>query len=166
MMSAGEIADRIRTGQVSSREVTEELLARIADDQEVNAVVEVRREYSLAAADRADAMVAARGSLGPLGSLHGVPMTVKDCFDVAGLHTTWGNPAFAEHVADRDAAVVERLQRAGAIVVGKSNVHAMLADFGQTANEIYGRTNNPADLTRTPGGSSGGGAAALAADLT
>ena len=166
MMSAREIADRIRTGQVSSREVTEELLARIADDQEVNAVVEVRREYSLAAADRADAMVAARGSLGPLGSLHGVPMTVKDCFDVAGLHTTWGNPAFAEHVADRDAAVVERLQRAGAIVVGKSNVHAMLADFGQTANEIYGRTNNPADLTRTPGGSSGGGAAALAADLT
>ena len=166
MTSAGEIADRIRTGQVSSREVTEELLARIADDQEVNAVVEVRREYSLAAADRADAMVAARGSLGPLGSLHGVPMTVKDCFDVAGLHTTWGNPAFAEHVADRDAAVVERLQRAGAIVVGKSNVHAMLADFGQTANEIYGRTNNPADLTRTPGGSSGGGAAALAADLT
>lgn len=166
MMSAGEIADRIRTGQVSSREVTEELLARIADDQEVNAVVEVRREYSLAAADRADAMVAARGSLGPFGSLHGVPMTVKDCFDVAGLHTTWGNPAFAEHVADRDAAVVERLQRAGAIVVGKSNVHAMLADFGQTANEIYGRTNNPADLTRTPGGSSGGGAAALAADLT
>ncbi|HEY9336537.1 MAG TPA: amidase family protein, partial [Kribbella sp.] len=88
MTSAGEIADRIRTGQVSSREVTEELLARIADDQEVNAVVEVRREYSLAAADRADAMVAARGSLGPLGSLHGVPMTVKDCFDVAGLHTT------------------------------------------------------------------------------
>ncbi|MEV6270379.1 amidase family protein [Kribbella sp. NPDC051936] len=166
MMTAGEIADRIRTGQVSSREVTEELLARIADDQEVNAVVEVRREYALAAADRADAMVAARGSLGPIGSLHGVPMTVKDCFDVAGLHTTWGNPAFAEHVADRDAAVVERLQRAGAIVVGKSNVHAMLADFGQTANEIYGRTNNPADLTRTPGGSSGGGAAALAADLT
>ncbi|MET9310218.1 amidase family protein [Kribbella sp. NPDC003505] len=169
MMTAGEIADRIRTGQVSSREVTEELLARIADDQEVNAVVEVRREYALAAADRADAMVAARGSLGslgPLGSLHGVPMTVKECFDVAGLHTTWGNPAFAEHVADRDAAVVERLQRAGAIVIGKSNVHAMLADFGQTANEIYGRTNNPADLTRTPGGSSGGGAAALAADLT
>jgi len=166
MMSAREIADRIRTGQVSSREVTEELLARIADDQEVNAVVEVRREYALAAADQADAMAAARGSLGPLGSLHGVPMTVKDCFDVAGLHTTWGNPAFAEHVADRDAAVVERLQRAGAIVVGKSNVHAMLADFGQTANEIYGRTNNPADLTRTPGGSSGGGAAALAADLT
>ncbi|MGW5190243.1 amidase family protein [Kribbella sp. NPDC004138] len=166
MMTAREIADRIRTGQVSSREVTEELLARIADDQEVNAVIEVRREYALAAADRADAMAAARGSVGPLGSLHGVPMTVKDCFDVAGLHTTWGNPAFAEHVADRDAAVVERLQRAGAIVVGKSNVHAMLADFGQTANEIYGRTNNPADLTRTPGGSSGGGAAALAADLT
>jgi amidase len=163
MMTAGEIAERIRTGQVTSREVTEKMLARIAADTEVNAVVEVRPEHALAAADRADAAIAARPELGPL---HGVPMTVKDCFDVAGLHTTWGNPAFAEYVAERDATVVERLQRAGAIVVGKSNVHAMLADFGQTVNEVYGRTNNPADLTRTPGGSSGGAAAALAAGLT
>jgi amidase len=163
MFTAGEVAERIRTGQVTSREVTEKLLARIADDTEVNAVVEVRPEYAIAAADRADAVLAAGG---PVGSLHGVPMTVKDCFDVAGMHTTWGNPAFANNIADRDAAVVERLQRSGAIVVGKSNVHTMLADFGQTTNEIYGRTNNPADLGRTPGGSSGGAAAALAADLT
>jgi amidase len=163
MMTAGEIAERIRTGQVTSREVTEQMLARIAADTEVNAVVEVRPEYALAAADQADAAVTEGRELGPL---HGVPMTVKDCFNVAGLHTTWGNPAFAEYVADRDATVVERLQRAGAIVVGKSNVHAMLADFGQTVNEVYGRTNNPADLGRTPGGSSGGAAAALAAELT
>jgi amidase len=163
MFTAGEIAERIRTGQASSREVTEDLLARIAADTEVNAIVEVRREYALAAADRADAMVIARS---PLGPLHGVPITVKDCFDVAGMHTTWGNPAFANNIATEDATVVERLQRAGAIVVGKSNVHTMLADFGQTSNEIYGRTNNPADLGRTPGGSSGGSAAALAADLT
>lgn len=159
MMTAGEVAEQIRTGQITSREVTEQLLARIAADTEVNAVVEVRAEYALAAADAADATQ-------PAGPLHGVPMTVKDAIDVAGLHTTWGNPAFAEYVADQDATVVERLQRAGAIIVGKSNVHTMLADFGQTTNEVYGRTNNPADLARTPGGSSGGSAAALAADLT
>ncbi|WP_410787914.1 amidase family protein [Kribbella sp. C-35] len=182
MYTAGEIAERIRTGQVTSREVTEELLARIVDDTKVNAVVEVRPGHALAAADRADALLAEQGAAagrggvverggaagrgGVVGPLHGVPVTVKDCFNVAGMRTTWGNPAFAEYVADRNAVVVERLQRAGAIVVGKTNVHAMLADFGQTANEIYGRTNNPADLDRTPGGSSGGAAAALAADLT
>ena len=159
MRTAGEIAERIRTGEVTSREVTEQLLDRIADDKTINAVVEVRPEYALAAADAADAT-------SPVGPLHGVPMMVKDCLNVAGMHTTWGNPAFAEYVADQDATVVERLQRAGAIIIGKSNVHTMLADFGQTVNEIYGRTNNPADLSRTSGGSSGGGAAALAADLT
>ncbi|HEY3512562.1 MAG TPA: amidase family protein [Kribbella sp.] len=140
--------------------MTEELLDRIAADTEVNAVVEVRREHALAAADRADA---ARGARGPL---HGVPVTVKECFDVAGMHTTWGNPAFADYVAAEDAVIVQRLERAGAQIVGKTNVHTMLADFGQTANDVYGRTNNPADLTRTPGGSSGGAAAALAAGLT
>ncbi|MGW7687099.1 amidase family protein [Kribbella sp. NPDC054772] len=159
MTTAEEIAERIRTGQVTSREVTEQLLARIAADTELNAVVEVRPEYALAAADAADAH-------DPVGPLHGVPMTIKDCFDVAGLHTTWGNPAFAEYVATRDATVVERLRRAGAIIVGKSNVHTMLADFGQTTNKVYGRTNNPADPTRTPGGSGGGAAAAVAADLS
>jgi amidase len=165
MTTAAQIAERIRTGQVTSREVTEQLLARIVDDKTINAVVEVRPEYALAAADASDA-VDAVDAAAPVGPLHGVPMTVKDCFNVAGMHTTWGNPAFAEYVAAEDAAVVERLQRAGAIIVGKSNVHTMLADFGQTVNEIYGRTNNPADLSRTPGGSSGGAAAALAAGLT
>jgi amidase len=158
MTTATEIAEPIRTGQVTSREVTEELLERIAADDRVKAIVETRAEFALQAADAADK--------GGSGALHGVPMTVKECFNVAGMRTTWGNPAFAEYVADRDAAVVERLTRAGAIIVGKSNVHTMLADFGQTTNEIYGRTNNPADLSRTPGGSSGGGAAALAAGLS
>ena len=148
---------------MSSREVTEGMLARIAADTDVNAVVETRPEFALQAAADADVAVAVGRELGPL---HGVPMTVKDCFNVAGLRTTWGDPAFAEYVADWDATVAERLSRAGAIIVGKSNVHTMLGDFGQTTNEIYGRTNNPADLTRTPGGSSGGGAAALAAGLT
>jgi amidase len=161
--TATEIVARIRAGEVTSREVTERMLARIMSDTTVNAVVETRTEFALRAAAEADSAVAAGLDLGPL---HGVPMTVKECFNVAGLRTTWGNPAFADYVADWDATVVERLSRSGAIVVGKSNVHTMLADFGQTTNEIYGRTNNPADLTRTPGGSSGGGAAALAAGLT
>jgi amidase len=77
-----------------------------------------------------------------------------------------GNPAFRNYVADRDATVVARLRRAGAIVVGKTNAHFMLADFAQTFNEVYGRTNNPWDPELTPGGSSGGSAAALAAGAT
>jgi Asp-tRNA(Asn)/Glu-tRNA(Gln) amidotransferase A subunit family amidase len=93
-------------------------------------------------------------------------MTVKESFNVAGLHTTWGNPAFKEYVAGWDATVVRRLKQAGAIIVGKTNVLFMLGDFAQTANELYGVTSNPWDLTRTPGGSSGGGAAALSAGMT
>jgi amidase len=93
-------------------------------------------------------------------------MTIKDSFNVVGLHTTWGNPAFKDYVADWDATVVRRLQQAGAIIVGKTNVAFMLADFGQSANELYGVTNNPWERTRTPGGSSGGPAAAVSAGLT
>jgi amidase len=170
--TATELAASIRAGEVTSREATERMLARIeADtaarltdpDRSVNAVVETRTEYALQAAADADAAIAAGRAVGPL---HGVPMTIKESFNVAGLRTTWGNPAFADHVAEWDATVVERLNQAGAIIVGTTNVHTMLGDFGQTTNEIYGRTNNPADLTRTPGGSSGGAAAALAAGLT
>lgn len=163
MMTAMELAGGIRRGETTSREVTEDLLARIAADDRVNAVVETRPEFALRAADEADTAVADGR---PVGPLHGVPMTIKECFNVAGMRTTWGNPAYANYVADRDATVVDRLGRAGAIIVGKSNVHTMLADFGQTTNELYGRTNNPADVGRTPGGSSGGGAAALAAGLS
>ena len=161
--TAQQAAAAIRAGQASSRELTEQLLARIAADTSVNAVVETRAEYALEAATAADEAVSSDTRLGPL---HGVPMTVKDAIDVAGLPTTWGVPAFAGSVPDTSATLVERLIGAGAIIVGKSNVHTMLGDFGQTSNAIYGRTNNPHDLTRTPGGSSGGGAAALAAGLT
>ncbi len=153
----------VRRKEVSSRELTELLLARIdALNPEVNAVVELRQEEALEEAEAADRS-APDGVPGPL---HGVPMTVKESFNVAGLLTTWGNPAFKDYVADTDATVVRRLRHAGAIIVGKTNVHAMLADYGQTANDIYGVTNNPWDLTRTPGGSTGGGAAALAAGMT
>ena len=129
--TATELAAQIRCGRVSSREVTEQLLARIAADRKVNAVVETRAEYAVRAATAADEAVAAGRETGPL---HGVPMTVKDAFAVAGMHNTWGNPMFADQVVDRDATVVERLTAAGAIIVGKTNVHAMLADFGQTTN--------------------------------
>ena len=161
--TAQQAAAAIRAGEASSRELTEHLLARIDADTSVNAVVETRPEYALQAATAADEAVASGAALGPQ---HGVPMTVKDAINVAGLHTTWGDPAFADYVPDSSATLADRLVRAGAIIVGKSNVHTMLGDFGQTNNALYGRTNNPHDLTRTPGGSSGGGAAALAARLT
>jgi amidase len=98
--------------------------------------------------------------------LHGLPVTVKDAFHVAGLPTSWGNPDWADAVADTDATVVRRLTDAGAILVGTTNTAFMLGDFGQTENPLHGRTNNPHDLSRTAGGSSGGSAAALAAGLT
>lgn len=160
--TATEAAAGIRRGALSARDLTEELLDRI-EESPLNAVVETHRDVALGAAEDADRAVAHGADLGPL---HGVPMTVKDAFAVEGMHTTWGEPAFAEHVADRDAAVVERLRAAGAIVVGKSNVHHMLADFGRTVNPLYGRTLNPRDPARTPGGSSGGAAAAVAAGLS
>ena len=120
----------------SRRELTEALLARIeAVNPGLNAVVQLRAEQALAEAAAADEAAARGGALGPL---HGLPMTVKDSFDVAGLATTWGNPAFAGHLAAADATVVRRLRRAGAVVVGKTNVAFMLGDFGQTANELYG----------------------------
>jgi amidase len=162
--SATDAAGVVRRREVSARELTEALLARIdAVNPAVNAVVELRSEAALQEAAAADEVIAAGGAPGPL---HGVPMTIKESFNVAGLHTTWGNPAFKEYVADWDATVVRRLKQAGAIIVGKTNVHFMLGDFAQTANELYGVTNNPWDLTRTPGGSSGGGAAALSAGMT
>jgi amidase len=163
-MSATDAAQAVRRKELSSRELTELLLTRIeAANPALNVVVELRREAALqeaAAADEATARGAAAGVL------HGVPMTIKESFNVTGLHTTWGNPAFKDFVADSDATVVRRLKQAGAIIVGKTNVAFMLGDFGQTANELYGVTSNPWDTTRTPGGSSGGTAAALSAGMT
>src|ERR687897_727775 len=162
--SATDAAQAIRRKELSSRELTEMLLARIDRvNPEVNAVVELRREAALQEA-AADDEATARGD--DVGPLHGVPMTIKDSFNVAGLHTTWGNPAFADFIADWDATVVQRLKRAGAIIVGKTNVAFMLGDFGQTANDLFGVTKNPWDAMRTPGGSSGGTAAALSAGMT
>jgi Asp-tRNA(Asn)/Glu-tRNA(Gln) amidotransferase A subunit family amidase len=120
------------------------------------------RRRQIEEAKGADRAIAA----GHAGALLGVPTTIKEAFNVAGLHTTWGNPAFEDYVADWDATVVSRLRKAGAVIVGKTNAHFMLADFAQTFNDVYGRTNNPWDPALTPGGSSGGSAAAVAAGET
>jgi hypothetical protein len=127
-----------------------------------NAVIATILDVARKRADMADAARARGESWGPL---HGVPMTVKESYDVAGLPTTWGAPEFKDAIAQRNALAVDRLQGAGAVVFGKTNVPLMLSDF-QSYNEIYGTTSNPWDVGRTPGGSSGGAAAALAAGLT
>ena len=164
LQPATDAAGMLRRKELSSRELTAMLLARIDDlNPTLNAVVELRREPALREAAAADEAIARGDDLGPL---HGVPKTIKDGFDVAGLHTTWGNPAFKEFVAGSDATVVRRLRQAGAILVGKTNLAFMLGDFGQSANVLYGVTNNPWDTARMPGGSSGGAAAALAAGMT
>ncbi len=98
------------------------------------------------------------------GPLHGVPMTIKESYDVVGLPTTWGIPELKDNYPDRNALAVDRLLAAGVVLFGKTNVPIYLADY-QSYNAIYGTTNNPWDLTRSPGGSSGGSAAALAAGL-
>jgi amidase len=161
--SAAAAAAMVHRREVSSRELTELALARIdAANPDLNAVVEVRREQALREAAAADEALLHGEATGPL---HGVPMTVKEAFNVAGLHTTWGNPAFKEFVAEKDATVVRRLRQAGAVLVGTTNVAFMLGDFAQTRNQLYGVTNNPWDPERTPGGSSGGSAAAVAAGM-
>ncbi len=123
-----------------------------------NAVVVRDFDRAMEAARAADVALAG----GEQGTLLGVPMTVKECFDVAGLPTTWGIPGTQGIPVTRDAVAVTRLKAAGAVVLGKTNVPFMLADW-QSYNAVYGATNNPWDVTRTPGGSSGGSAAALAA---
>ncbi|KAA0021313.1 amidase family protein [Antrihabitans cavernicola] len=160
---AVEAATAIRRGEISSRALTEALLARIDQrNPAINAVVALRRDDALAEATAADEAVSTGADVGPL---HGVPMTVKESFDVSGMGTTWGNPAFAAYRAKADAEVVRRLRAAGAVIVGKSNIAFMLSD-NQTDNELYGRTDNPWQVQRTPGGSSGGAAAAIATGMS
>jgi amidase len=158
---AGEMAAALAARQVSAEELFEAAVARIdAVDGPINAVIVRDFDRAREAAKAADAALA-RGETGPL---LGVPMTVKEAFNVAGLPTTWGLEASKDWIATEDAVVVTRLKAAGAVILGKTNVPPNLADW-QSANPIYGRTNNPHDLTRSPGGSSGGSAAALAAGM-
>ena len=148
---------------MSSVELLRGYLQRVDSlNPEINAIVVDDREQALKAARAADRALAKGAQVGPL---HGVPMTVKESFNLTGQKTTWGFPAFADNVAASDAIVVARLRAAGAVIFGKTNVPKALADF-QSYNEVYGTTNNPWDHERGAGGSSGGAGAALAAGLT
>ncbi|SEB06334.1 amidase [Variovorax sp. YR216] len=161
--TAHRLLRRLDQREISSVELLKDQLARIsANDSAINAVVVLDEERALRQAAEADAARARGESLGPL---HGLPITVKESFDVTNLPTTWGYPAFRNNVANRNSTAVQRLVDAGAIIFGKTNVPVSLADW-QTFNPVYGTTNNPWDVTRVPGGSSGGSAAALAAGFT
>ena len=157
--SAGELAESLQKREVSALELADQFIDRIeALDGELNAVPV--RDFARAreAARQADAALA-RGERLPL---LGVPVTIKESYNVAGLSTTWGIPAAKDFIPPEDALAVSRLKAAGAIVLGKTNVPLGLGD-AQSYNDIYGTTNNPWDRTRSPGGSSGGSSAALAA---
>jgi amidase len=160
--TAAEVADAIRRKEISATELTERAFQRIDRiNPQINAIVWQDREQAIRRARQADeALVHGRAS----GALHGVPVTIKEAFAYRGSPSTWGLPSLKDATSPRTAIAVERLESAGAIVVGKTNVPVMLGDW-QSYNSIYGTTNNPWDLTRTPGGSTGGGAAALAAGL-
>ncbi|QQS12547.1 MAG: amidase [Rhodospirillales bacterium] len=150
-------------GEIGSLELLDSLLARLErHNPAINAVVVTDIERARAYAKEADDARAKGLSWGPL---HGLPMTVKECFDVAGLPTTSGAPALKGNIAPRHADAVRRLVDAGAVIFGKTNTPLYAGDL-QTYNAVYGTTNNPWDLARGPGGSSGGAAAAVAAGLT
>ena len=160
---ARDLAAMIRRKEISSRELLDYFLGAIATKNEaLNAVVTLDEENARKAAAEADDAIARGDAVGPL---HGLPMTIKDSFETVGVRTTAGSPEFSEHIPKRDADAVARLRHAGAVVFGKTNLPFMAADI-QSYNDVFGCTNNPYDLTRTPGGSSGGAAAALAAGLT
>ena len=162
-LTALELAGKIKNREVSSVELTELYIDRIERlDGPVNAVVVRTFEDGLARAREGDQALARGESLGPL---HGLPMTIKESYAIGGTRTTWGNALFRDNVARADGLAVQRFRAAGAHFIGKTNVPVDLADF-QSYNPIYGTTGNPWNLERTPGGSSGGSAAALAAGFT
>lgn len=153
-----DLVAALQARKVSALELTNLAIARIERlDRRVNAVVVHDFERACDAARMADGAL----SRGETGALLGIPITVKESFNIAGLPTTWGIPHFRHFRPKQDALVVARVKKAGAVILGKTNVPLRLSDW-QSYNDIYGTTNNPWDLTRTPGGSSGGSAAALA----
>lgn len=160
--SATAVASAIRTKQVSSVELTKLMLERIEKlNPRINAIVTVTAEQALRRAADADAALAAGKIWGPL---HGVPCTVKDTFETEGVRTTAGAPFLKDYVPRQDAVAVARMRAAGMIMLGKTNLPLMAGDM-QSYNELFPTANNPWDFSRTPGGSTGGGAAATAAGL-
>ena len=158
--SATSIAQAIRSREVSAVEVVEAHLRRIDEvNPKLNAVVQLCAERALAEARKADTALVRSESRGPL---HGVPMTVKDSHDTEGIVSTGGTLGRKDFVPTSDATAVARMRAAGAIVLGKTNTPEFTLSF-ETDNLVYGQTNNPYDITRTPGGSSGGAGAIIAA---
>ena len=158
--SAKKLAESIRAEKLSSLQVVEAHLRRIADvNPKLNAIVQLTAETARSQARQADAALA-RGTI--IGTLHGVPFTVKDSLATAGVITTAGTVGRACFVPGQDATVVARMRAAGAILLGKTNC-TELCGSGDTDNQVYGRTSNPYDLSRSTGGSSGGEVAIIAA---
>jgi amidase len=161
--TATELVAALRDRTISSRELLDHLLVRVEqDNSRLNAIVGLDIDRAETAAKLADDATANGDATGPL---HGLPMTVKDVWETEGLVTTSGAPELKDHLPRTDALAVARLRQAGAIIFGKTNTPPYAGDF-QTFNELYGITNNPWDITRTAGGSSGGSAVAVAAGLT
>jgi len=161
--SANELSEEIRDRRIGCVELFDFYLARAErHNPALNAIVVWQVDRARQRARAADAAVARGERWGPL---HGIPMTVKESFNVAGLPTTFGNPLWKNNIAAENAFLIDRLLEAGAVVFGKTNVPYMLGD-AQSYNDIYGTTNNPWDVTRSPGGSSGGEAATLAAGIS
>ena len=158
--SASELAAAIRAKQLSSRAVVDAHLERIAKvNPKLNAIVQLTADSARKEADEADAALARGENKGPL---HGVPITIKDTLETTGVICTGGTKGRANYVPKADATAVARLRAAGGIILGKTNVPE-LAGAIESDNLVYGRTNNPYDLARTPGGSSGGESAIVAA---
>lgn len=164
--SAGELLALLNARRISSVELLEQFVKAIeSDDGKINAVVNRDFERAFEQAKAADEARGRSADTNSLGSLHGLPLTVKEAFDVEGLPTTWGLLSHKGNIAKQNAEAVDRLVDAGAIVFGKTNVPEALADC-QSSNPLYGTTSNPWDHNLTCGGSSGGSAAALAAGFT
>jgi amidase len=160
---AHELARSVREGEISSRELLDHFVDRITRlNDTVNAVVTLDVERAQAAATRADEARARGDALGPL---HGLPITMKDAIETEGIRSTGGATELTDHVPSTDAVAVQRAKAAGAIVFGKTNVPRWSGDL-QTYNDIFGTTNNPWDVTRGPGGSSGGAATSVACGFT
>ena len=163
LLCATEMSRKMAAGALTSEQILDSVLEQIhRHNSELNAVVTVDEAGARELARRADRAMARGERLGPL---HGIPLTIKDSYETAGLLTTSGFPMLRKYVPEQDATPVARLKAAGAVIVGKTNL-AMLAGDLQTFNPVFGRGNNPWDTARTPGGSTGGGAAAVAAGLS
>jgi amidase len=161
-MTATEMRAKLLAKEVTSEQLVLACLTQIeTQNPKLNAVFQIQKQEAIAQARKADLALKAGEAIGPL---HGIPFTLKDLFETKGVITTAGSNMFKDNVPEQDATLVKRLKAAGAILLGKSNTPE-LALSDECNSPVYGRTNNPYDLTRTPGGSSGGAAAAIAARM-